>query len=121
MESHKVDLENTMQNLFSVVERSENGTSWESAVEIEADVCLRKFEANVLRCKHEMVAVYPDHLQIAELPPHINHHISQPLVDHLVIRPVSMMRVTVFRQFNKVMHFGPNQSLIINQKQLHLL
>jgi hypothetical protein len=68
-----------------------------------------------------MVAVYPDHLQIAELPPHINHHMSQPLVDHLVIRPVSMMRVTVFRQFNKVMHFGPNQSLIINQKQLHLL
>lgn len=61
MEPHKVDLKNTMQNLFSVVERSENGTCWESAVEIEAYVGLRKFKANILGCEHEMVSVDPDY------------------------------------------------------------
>lgn len=121
MEPHKVDLENTVQNLFSEVERSENGTGRESAVEIEADVGLRKFKANILRCEHEMVAVDPDHLQIGELLAHIYNHLCQLLVNYLVILPVSVVSGTVFRQVNKVMHFWPNQRLIIQQKRLNLL
>jgi len=76
MKSNKVYLKNTMHEFFSILESLENRAGWESAVEIKADVGLRKFEANVLRCKHEMVAVHPDYLQIAELLPNLNYHMS---------------------------------------------
>jgi len=76
METHEINLKDTVKNFFPIVKRLKYHTCRKRIVKIKSYISYSKFKSDVLWRKHEMVSMYPNNLQIRHLLMDVYNHLG---------------------------------------------
>ena len=110
MEADQVGIQQTLQELLSLVETLKDARGWEGLVEIETDVSpvFLSLEApDMVRHEHELITMNPDCLRIYQRT-HLMHAFCNCLIDSFELFPVMDQALLVIIRVDEVVHVRPD-------------
>lgn len=121
VEGHKVAVEQTLQNLKSVLMSPEVSRTWERRVEEHANVGSLELLLDVKRDHEQVVVVYPDGLEACQLVLDLDDLLSHLLVEGDVVLPVLEKVVPHISDVLEVVKQGFEDILVVLEEGVYLL